>query len=316
MEILFTAPETAWGGFLGKLRAALPEHHIRSSGRFGVESLAGVEVLIPTMASIDATLLATADRLRLIQQSGVGLEGVDLVAAQARGIPVANVPSDASGNADSVAELGIYLMVGLSRNTRAMAASLQQRVVGAPLGIALSGKTVGLVGLGGIGLALARRLVAFDMRLIATRQNPANPPPPDIPFDWIGGPDALPRLLAEADYTVLCLPAMASTQGLMNRERLAMMKPGSYLINLARGGLVERAALLHALASGHLAGAGLDVFWEEPPDPDDPIFAENLLSTPHIGGATDVAAAGIQAVVVENIRRVARGEAPCYQRVP
>jgi len=315
MEILFTAPEGAWGGFLGDLRDALPEHRITASGHFGADSLQGVEVLIPTMAVVDRAMLESADRLRLIQQCGVGLEGVDLAAAHDLGIPVANVPSEASGNADSVAELGIYLMVGLSRDVRAMQASLAHRVVGHPPGRALTGKTVGLVGLGGIGVALARRLVAFDVRLIAVRRDPRRPPP-KLPMAWIGGPDDLPRLLAEADYTVLCLPVTGDTQQLLDRERFALMKPGAYLINLARGGLVNRQALFEALDSGRLAGAGLDVFWEEPPDPSDPIFQHNVLATPHVGGATDVAVAGIRMAVVENIRRLARGEAPLFQRVP
>lgn len=315
MEILFTAPERAWGGFLDNLREALPEHRISASGHFGADSLAGVEVLIPTMASVDRALLASADRLRLIQQCGVGLEGIDLAAARERAIPVANVPSDVSGNADSVAELGIYLMVGLSRDVRAMAASLAYRVVGSPAGRSLAGKTVGLVGLGGIGTALARRLVAFDVRLIAVRRDPRKPPP-KLPLAWIGGADDLPRLLAEADYTVLCLPVDEPNRHLLDRERLALMKPGAYLVNLGRGGLVDREALAAALASGRLAGAGLDVFWEEPPDPADPIFQYNVLATPHVGGATDVAIAGIREAVVENIRRLDRGEAPLYQRLP
>ena len=98
----------------------------------------------------------------------------------------------------------------------------------------------------------------------------------------------------------------------MNRNTLALMKPGAYLINLSRGGLVDRDALEEALSSGRIAGAGLDVFWEEPPDPDDPIFQYNVLATPHIGGSTDVSIKGIVTAVAENIRRVAGNQAPLY----
>jgi phosphoglycerate dehydrogenase-like enzyme len=102
----------------------------------------------------------------------------------------------------------------------------------------------------------------------------------------------------------------------MNRETLARMKPGAFLINLSRGGLVDRDALEEALAEGRIGGAGLDVFWEEPPDPDDPIFRHNVLATPHVAGSTDVSMGGIVAAVAENIRRVASGARPLNIQAP
>ena len=125
MKILFAATENAWGGFLGMIRAELPQYYFEAAGGFEVESLKGFDVLIPTMCRVSPELLDTGDRIRLIQQCGSGLEGVDLPAASARGIKVANVPTDISGNADSVAELGIFMMIGLSRNIRGMARSLK-----------------------------------------------------------------------------------------------------------------------------------------------------------------------------------------------
>jgi phosphoglycerate dehydrogenase-like enzyme len=119
-------------------------------------------------------------------------------------------------------------------------------------------------------------------------------------------------LLGRADFVILCLPVTRETKQIMNRNTLALMKPGAYLINLSRGGLVDRNALEEALSSGRIAGAGLDVFWEEPPDPDDPIFQYNVLATPHIGGSTDVSIRGIVTAVAENIRRVARKQKPLY----
>ena len=312
MKILFAAPENAWGGFLDKIRNELPEHHFKATGRFGLDTLKGVQILIPTMSSITRELLAEADDLRLIQQCGVGLEGVDLEAARDLNIPVANVPSDISGNADSVAELGIYLMIGLARDFRGMARSLAQRKMGEPQGRALQGLTVGLVGLGGIGRTLSGRLKSFGVQLLGIKRTDPQKAKEDLGLEWAGTPDDLGELLGRSDFVILCLPVTRETKQIMNRNTLALMKPGAYLINLSRGGLVDRDALEEALSSGRIAGAGLDVFWEEPPDPDDPIFQYNVLATPHIGGSTDVSIRGIVTAVAENIRRVARNQAPLY----
>lgn len=316
MRILYAAHEASWGGFLGFIREALPEYEFTPTGAFGIESLEGFDVLIPTMCRVTREILEGADRLRLIQQCGAGLEGVDIAAAWERGIQVANVPTDISGSADSVAELGIYLMIGLSRHQRAMAQSLAEGRMGAPRGIALSGKTVGLVGLGGIGRALVRRLKGFDVRLIGIRRSGGAAEVPDLGMEWVGGPEDLEILLAQSDYVVLCLPASPQTLHLMNRDTLCRMKPGAYLINLSRGALVDRDALEWALASGVLAGAGLDVFWEEPPDPRDPIFSHNVLATPHVAGSTDISMRGIVKVVADNLRRLAAGEAVLHRQLP
>lgn len=243
---------------------------------------------------------------------GVGLEGVDLEAARDLCIPVANVPSDISGNADSVAELGSYLMIGLARDFRGMARSLARRKMGEPQGKALQGLTVGLVGLGGSGRSLIRRLKSFDVHLLGIKRTDPQKTKEDLGLEWAGKPDDLGELLGRADFVILCLPVTRETKQMMNRSTLALMKPGAYLVNLSRGGLVDRDALEEALSSGRIAGAGLDVFWEEPPDPEDPIFQYNVLATPHIGGSTDVSIRGIVASVAENIRRVARNQVPLY----
>jgi phosphoglycerate dehydrogenase-like enzyme len=312
MKILFAAPEKAWGGFLQKIQTELPEHAFEASGRFGVDSLKGIQVLIPTMTIVSQEIMTPAKDLRLIQQCGVGLEGVDLKAAHNLNIPVANVPSDISGNADSVAELGIYLMVGLARDVRGMACSLKNKKMGEPQGRTLKGQTIGLIGLGGLARALIRRLRPFEVRLIGIKKREAQKAQEELGLDWAGGPEDLGILLSRSDFVVLCLPLSGETKHLINRNTLARMKPGAYLINLSRGGLVDRSALEEALSSGTIAGAGLDVFWEEPPDPQDPIFKYNILATPHVGGSTDVSMRGIVQVVAENIRRVARNQEPLY----
>lgn len=296
------------------IRSELPGHHFEASGRFGVDTLRGFDVLIPTMCKVTEELLKKGDRLRLIQQCGSGLEGVDIKAAEGMGIWVANVPTDISGNADSVAELGIYLMIGLSRNVKGMNHSLVQRKMGEPQGMALKGRKVGIVGLGGIGRSLARRLAPFDVHMIGIKRREPDPALKELGLEWVGGPEKLPDLLAESDYVVLCLPHTPETNLLMDRQAFACMKEGAFLINLSRGGLVDRDALEEALFSGQIGGAGLDVFWEEPPDPKDPIFGYNVLATPHVAGSTDRSMEGIAKVVAENIRRLERNERPLYMK--
>ncbi len=310
MKILFAAPENAWGGFLGLLRAEIPEHQFAATGGFKVDDLKGVDVLIPTMCRVTDAMLAQGDQLRLIQQCGAGLEGVDIDAAQARDIMVANVPTDISGNADSVAELGIYFMVGLSRKVNQFAQSLKDKRMGEPQGRALQGQTIGIIGFGGIGRALIKRLKPFGVSLIGIKRHDPEQAKAELGLDWVGGSGDLKELLARSDQVILALPVTTASQNIIDAGALAMMKKDAFLINLSRGGLVDHDALKKALASGQIAGAGLDVFWEEPPDPNDPIFDYNIMATPHIGGSTDVSMRGIVKGVAENIRRIAAGKLP------
>lgn len=312
MNILFAASENAWGGFLGIIRSALPQHYFEATGGFEVNHIEGFDVLIPTMCPVTEELLVKADRLRLIQQCGSGLEGVDFRAARKRNIWVANVPTNISGNADSVAELGIYMMIGLSRDIRGMAKSLGDRKMGEPQGRALNGQTVGLIGLGGIGQALIRRLRAFDVRLIGLKRHNPQKAREELDLEWAGGPDDIHHLLKKSDFVMLCLPVTPESRNLINHATISSMKQNAMLINLSRGGLVDREALLEALVFEKIAGAGLDVFWEEPPDPNDPIFDYNVMATPHIAASTDVSMQGIVKAVAENIRRVEKNQEPLY----
>ena len=314
MKVLFAAPEDAWGGILHRFRTDLPEVSFTAGG-LNPSSLAGYDVVIPTMSRIDAELLQTADRLQLIQQIGAGLEGVDLEAAQLQGIAVANVPTDVSGNADSVSEMVIYFMLALMRRTSEHLEQRQNRLLGVPVGRSLMGATVGIVGFGAIGQAVSRRLSGFGVRKVAIKRKPEQTLANEHGLDWLGSSEQLPQLLAESDLVVLTLPDTDQTHHLINAESLAQMKTGSYLINVGRGGLVERGALLAALEAGHLAGAALDVFWQEPPDPDDPIFQLNLLTSPHVAGLSDRSVKGIMSGAADNIQRLMAGEALRHRRV-
>jgi len=193
-----------------------------------------------------------------------------------------------------------------------MAKSLRNRKMGEPQGRALSGRTVGLIGLGGIGQALIRRLRAFDVRLIGLKRHNPQKAREELGLEWVGGPDEIHTLLKRSDFVMLCLPVTPESSHLINHTTIVSMKNNAMLINLSRGGLVDREALLEALKSGRIAGAGLDVYWEEPPDPDDPVFNYNVLATPHIAASTDVSIQGIVKAVAENIRRVEKNQKPLY----
>ncbi len=166
--------------------------------------------------------------------------------------------------------------------------------------------------MGDIGTAIAQRLFALGMRLIGVRRRPEQGGPANIPFLRISGLDALPDALSEADYVILCLPATPETTHLFDAPVFAAMKQGSFLINVGRGQLVDHHALLEALSSGHLAGAGLDVFWEEPVDPHHPLFQQNVIATPHIGGITDTSFWMRARAFSANIERYAQGQPLLY----
>jgi phosphoglycerate dehydrogenase-like enzyme len=254
------------------------------------------------MGRITASVIAAAPRLKLIAQFGAGLEGVDQAAAAARGIPVRNVPG---ANAQAVAELALFLMLALARRLPLHRRSFAARAVGDPPGTELMGKTLGIVGLGASGRALARIARGVGMTVIAVRRHAG----PDDVASWVGGPGDLDALLARSDYVSLHVPASSETAGLIDARRLALMSPAAFLVNVGRGELVDRAALLDALRARRIAGAGLDVYWEEPPDPADEILAlDNVVATPHLGGVTAEALERIASRLAELLKEFLRPE--------
>jgi phosphoglycerate dehydrogenase-like enzyme len=276
-----------------------------------LQSLDGVDVIVPYVSRVDAAIVH-AGAFGLVQQFGVGLDGVDLDAATAAGVWVARVPSAGTGNAESVAEHALLLMLALSRRLSQTRGALSAGKVGEPAGIALWGKTACIVGLGDTGSALAQRLQALGMRLVAVRRRPQPGGAPELGVERVFGPDELHAALAVADFVIVCVNYDAASRNLIDAAALHAMKPGAFVINVARGGLINPDALLSALRSEHIAGAGLDVFWEEPPDPRHPLFEENVIATPHIAGVTDASYIGIARAVAENVERYARGEAPRF----
>lgn len=269
------------------------------------------DVLIPTLTPIDAALLA-GSKVKLVQQFGAGLDTVDIAAATRLGIRVANVPAAGTGNAESVAEIAVLLMLALARQFPAAQESVRQGRVATPTGWALKGCTAVIVGYGGIGREVARRLAGFEMRVLAvSRSGPKHSAEEDaIPVAGHYPESGLHDALREADFVVLAPPLNDATRGLLGTAEFALLKASTYVVNVARGGVIDYDALLAALRDQRIAGAGLDVFWQEPMDPADPIFDYNVIATPHIGGATDLSLRGIARKVAENVERLRRGEMP------
>jgi phosphoglycerate dehydrogenase-like enzyme len=268
------------------------------------------QVLIPAMARIDGALMDRVSGLRLIHQWGAGLEGVDIAAASARAIAVANVPSAGTGNAESVAEWCVMAAIAASRRLPTAMQTLREGTTwGGPMGRAMLGRTAGIVGLGGIGQALAQRLRPFGMRMLGIKRREDPEMARRLAMEWIGGLDRLPEMLRESDYLFLCLPLREETRAIIDDAALAMLPPQACIINAARGGLMSESALLRALKEDRLLGAGLDVFEREPLGAGSPLLEHpNVVATPHIAGVTDVSYRGIAQRVAANIRRLLAGE--------
>ena len=266
------------------------------------------DVLWHVLQRCTAAMIAAAPRLRLIQKIGVGVNTIDLEAARARGIPVCNLPGT---NARAVAEMTLALMLAVLRRLPRLDASLRAGVWTDPLlqdGIGeLSGRTVGLVGYGAVPRILAPVLAALGCNILHATRRP-------LP-DALGHRRSLEALLAEADVVSLHLPLTEETEGLIGAASLARMKPSAVLVNTARGGLVDQEALTEALRSGHLGGAGLDVFAHEPTRASEALFAlPNVVVTPHVAWLTTGTFDRSFALAAENCRRLEAG-GPLLHRV-
>lgn len=309
MKLLFGRERIAGVPF-DYLGALLPGWEIAgcAPGRLA-ENLDGVSVVCPLGARVSAEVLK-AGTFGLVHQFGVGLERVDVATATELGIWVARVPGDAGGNADSCAEHAVLLLLALARRLdEARAALVNRRYSDRPAGMSLVDATVLVVGLGAIGSAVTRRLAPFGARLLAVRADPGKGGPAEV--DVVAGPDRLHELLAGADAVVCCAMLHEGNEGLFSAAEFAAMKPGALFVNVARGGLVDEDALLAALDSGQVGGAGLDVFVREPADPDDPLVAHpRVIATPHVAWHTERMFRRTSEVFAANLQRFASGERP------
>jgi phosphoglycerate dehydrogenase-like enzyme len=272
------------------------------------------DVAVPLMSPLDAPTMDVG-RFRLIQQWGVGLEGVDLEAARKRGIWVANVPGT-GGNAHSVAEHTILLLLALLRDLPRSVANVRKAVLGAPIGRVLEGRTVTLWGLGAIALPLAHRLRPFGVRLLGITRDPQASKVAAYGLDACYASASWEECLQQTDVLMICVKLSPATRNMIGARQLSALPRGAYLINTARGGLMDHDALVDALASGHLAGAGLDVYHQEPIPPEDPLLAfPNVIATPHVAGVTERSYDEITEAVVANIERLRQGLPPLHRSV-
>ncbi|MGN6696905.1 MAG: phosphoglycerate dehydrogenase [Thermomicrobiales bacterium] len=265
--------------------------------------VADADGYITHLEPVDEAVFAAAPRLRVVSAGGVGYDHIDLAAATRHGVAVCIC---AGCNNHAVSELALGMMLALARQI--LPADRAVREGGWPrlVGPELWGKTLGIVGLGRVGKSIALLGRGLGMRVLAT----------DIQWDVTFATEhqisyvPLPRLLRESDFVSLHCPLTPQTRGLLNAARLAQMKPTAYLINTARGPIVEEAALVAALRDGRIAGAGLDVF-EHEPHPANPYVAfPNVVLAPHLGGATHEATERSLELALLNVTQVLTGGEP------
>lgn len=296
-EILVVAK--LWPRYMDALQQAFIVHdrtHLADAGQFAAIAPRIRGIAASGESRVDAALLAQLPALEMISVFGVGYDGVDVAAARARGVPVTNTPDVLT---EEVADLGIGLMLSIARRI-----PQADRFVRAgqwpsgpfPLTRKVSGARLGIVGLGRIGQAIADRAKAFGMSIAYTTRNRRG----DSPYTWYPSAEALAR---EVDFLLVITPGGAGTKGLINAAVLAALGRKGYLINVARGSVVDEPALVHAVTTGVIAGAALDVFADEPNVPDALRAHENVVLTPHMASGTwetrgamaDLAFANLQA---------------------
>jgi D-3-phosphoglycerate dehydrogenase len=251
---------------------------------------------IRSATKVTQELLDAAPRLRVVGRAGIGVDNVDVKSATARGVVVMNTPN---GNATTTAEHAIAMMFALARQIPEATASTRagRWEKNRFLGVELTGKTLGLIGCGNIGAIVANRAVGLHMRVIAYDPYLTEARAVALGVEKVD----LPDLLARADVITLHTPLTDATRNILSRDALAACKRGVRIINCARGGLVDEAALAEVLASGHVAGAALDVFETEPAT-SSPLFAyENVVCTPHLGAATTEAQENVALQVADQM---------------
>ncbi|TFD88129.1 phosphoglycerate dehydrogenase [Cryobacterium lactosi] len=260
-------------------------------------------ILVRSATKVDAEALAAAPHLKVIARAGVGLDNVDIKAATAAGVMVVNAPTS---NIISAAELTVGHILSLARHIPPAHGALAQGQWKRSkyTGIELYEKTVGIIGLGRIGALVAARLQAFGVNIIAF-----DPYITSARAQQLGvHPVSLDELLAQSDFVTIHMPKTPETTGMISAPQLKLMKPTAYVVNVARGGLIDEADLYTALVDGTIAGAGLDVFVNEPPTGSPLLGLDNLISTPHLGASTDEAQEKAGVSVAKSVRLALSGE--------
>jgi D-3-phosphoglycerate dehydrogenase / 2-oxoglutarate reductase len=260
-------------------------------------------VIVRSATQLDAAAINAAPRLKVIARAGVGLDNVEVSAATDRGVMVVNAPTS---NIVSTAEQAVTLLLAVARNTVAASASLKagEWKRAAYTGVELAGKTVGVVGLGRVGVLFAQRMAAFGTRLLAYDPYVQPARAAQLGVRLVG----LEELLRESDFISIHATKTPETVGLIGARELAMVKPGVRIVNAARGGLIDEQALADALAEGRVAGAGIDVYAKEPCT-SSPLFAfTNVVATPHLGASTHEAQDKAGVAAARSVKLALQGE--------
>nr|WP_216852528.1 phosphoglycerate dehydrogenase [Curtobacterium sp. VKM Ac-2852] len=260
-------------------------------------------VLVRSATKIDAEAIAAAPSLKVVARAGVGLDNVDIKAATTAGVMVVNAPTS---NIISAAELTVGHILSLARHIPAAHASLAAGAWkrSSYTGVELYEKTVGIIGLGRIGALITQRLQAFGVTVIAYDPYVTTARAQQLGVELV----SLDDLLRRADFTTIHMPRTPETLGMISDAQFALMKPTAFVVNVARGGLIDEDALHRALTANTIAGAGLDVFVAEPPK-DSPLLAlPNVVVTPHLGASTDEAQEKAGVSVAKSVRLALGGE--------
>lgn len=267
-------------------------------------------LVVRSRTKVTAPIIAAGQRLRVIGRAGVGIDNIDLEAARERGITVINTP-DASSV--SVAELTLGLILSVARNIPQANAAVRggHWAPGRYRGVELAGRTLGIVGLGRIGRAVAARALGFDLQVVA-HDPVVTGPLPELPTVKLC---SLKDVLVAADFLTIHVPLLPGTVDLIDEQALKLMKPTAFLICCARGGIVNEDSLLRALQENRLAGAALDVFSTEPPGANPLLQDPRVISTPHLGALTREAQTKAAIDVAWGVIDVLRGHTPRYQVV-
>ena len=259
-------------------------------------------LIVRSQTKVTAEVFAAATKLKAVGRAGVGVDNIDREAANSHGVIVMNTPT---GNTISTAEHAFTLMCATARN---IALGHAGDIAGdfkaarkAYQGIELNGKTLAIIGMGRIGSEFAKRAQAFNMKIVAYDPFLTQSRADEMKVKLAGTPD---EALAGADVVTLHVPMTEDTRHILNTERLSLMNQGALVINCARGGLIDEVALKAAIDTGHIAGCGLDVFEEEPPSADHPLFSldKHISFTPHLGASTNEAQENVGIQVAEQIR--------------
>lgn len=267
----------------------------------------GMIVRVP--AFVTRKVLENAKRLKVVGRFGVGYENIDLEAATEKGVVVTYTPG---ANALSVAEHVIGLIFALAKRITQADNAVRKQDWEMRLnysGVELAGKTLGLVGLGRIGTCIAGLARGLGMSVLVFDPYVAKERAGELGVELL----TLEPLLSRSDFVVICCALTDETRGLIDEKALALLKPTAYLVNVARGPIVDEQALIKALRDKRIAGAALDVFEKEPPDPNNPLLElENVILSPHIAGVAQDASRRISVWVAEDVVRVLNGEPPKY----